>query len=329
MPESGVWINDYPGMSTELMDKIASDDQATFIGVWNSVQRQAFNKFKTDVAKVLREAANARMDQVIFQTQKPFVQQWQQIQTTGPDAKLKGCLASLAGGKYLGLRVKSILVYNAETTVVENVPIKIYQSQNASIVFETEFDLQPGMNRIPVNQVFTSDFDKVEFVLLVDTSTFSTLNGPFMDYTWNWFSDDCASRWSAWFPRGATSYPVEAPLNYDLGNDWKQISNQTGIYWDAEFVCSLDSFICSQRFNLVDAYARLLSSELLRTKLASQRVNYFTQSNREITATNQTAFVAEYEIALSEWAQQLNLKGESLCFNCDDSAVIKTKNRLP
>jgi len=326
-PASGVYITDYPGISTELADKVASADQITFAGVWKSVQRQAYQKMLTDVQKAIRESANARIDQVLFQTQKPFVQQWQQIQTLAPDAVYRGVLASVSGTKYMGLRVKSFWVYNAGSNTV-NVDVNIFQSQNAELVYTKNVDLAPGMNTVPVNQLFYSDFDKINLLLLVDCTNLETLGGNFIDWALLPYDIECATQWSLWNLNTVNMLPVEAPLNYGLGNTWTQ-QQQSGIYWDAELVCSLDLFVCSQRFNLLDAWARLLCSELLRFKLASQRVNYFTQSNREITERNQATFLQEYQDALSGWAQQLNLRGEGMCFNCEDSAVMGTRMRLP
>lgn len=47
-PESGVFINTLPGVSIEIMDKIAEQEQITFKGVWADVQAEAWVRFKID-----------------------------------------------------------------------------------------------------------------------------------------------------------------------------------------------------------------------------------------------------------------------------------------
>jgi hypothetical protein len=326
-PISGLWINDYPGMSSELLEKIASQDQVTYLGVWASVQRQAYQKLKTDIQTVLADMANARLDQVIFQTSKVFNQQWQQIDPIGPEAIYKGIFASIAGGKYIGLRVKNAYVYNSGEVPVD-ITIKYFQAQDCKLLYEKEATVAPGMNTIPINQILYSDFDKINIAQLVDCSNLPTLDGSFIDYGWGWFNQECATRFSWWFTQGWSNFPISAPLDYGIGVNWNN-DNQSGIYWDAELMCSLDSFICSERNYLVDAWARLLCAEILRTKLASQRFNYFTQGNREITERNQATFLQEYQSALKGWARQLNLDRETLCFNCEDSALVQQVQKMP
>jgi len=80
-PLSGLWINDFPGMQNELLEKISTPEQASYIGFWNSTQRVAYQKLKTDIQNALFQSAEVQLDQVLFQTRKEFVQQWQQVQS--------------------------------------------------------------------------------------------------------------------------------------------------------------------------------------------------------------------------------------------------------
>jgi hypothetical protein len=322
-PLSEVWINSYPGMSTELADKIASQDQVTYATVWRDVQSQCYQRIKTDIQQALKDFANVRLDQTIFQTAKIFVQQWQQVDPIGANAIFKGAFLSCNGSKYMGLRVKQIYIYNSGDVAVENVPIKFFQTQDGSVLYETTKTIQPGANTFQINQVFTSFFDKINIALMVDCTDLPTLQGTFIDYGWQAWNEECASRYNAWILQpGFSSFPVTAPLDYGLGSEWTQQSSQAGIYWDAQLICSLDSFICEQKFDLIDAWANLLCSAMLETKLLSNRVNYFTQSNRDYTERAIPTFLGRYKEALSNWAQQLQLIGEGLCFSCEAEELI-------
>jgi hypothetical protein len=48
-PDSGVYINDLHGISLKQIDNLANDEQLTFMGVWNSVQKRAIQRIKTGV----------------------------------------------------------------------------------------------------------------------------------------------------------------------------------------------------------------------------------------------------------------------------------------
>jgi hypothetical protein len=128
-PESGVFINQFPGMSTELMDKIASQDQVTFSQVWKDIQNSAYLRFKSVVQDALVSFGSARFDQILYQTQKPFVQQWAKVEPKPEEAIFRGVIATITGSRYVGLKVKNILVYNSGNTDVQYVDVRLVETQ--------------------------------------------------------------------------------------------------------------------------------------------------------------------------------------------------------
>ena len=323
VPLSGVYINDYPGMSSELMEKIATPEQASYIGMWNSAQAVGYVRIKRDIQLALFQSAEAQLDQVLFQTSKNFVQQWQQIQTVPQEAILKGAFVSIQGSKYLSLRIKQLLVYNAGATVVTACPWYIYQTQDGKILDQGTYDMQPGMNYVPINNEFYSDFDKINIMAAVDCTNLATTTGMFIDWGWNQMDLECATRFTYLWRNGWSIFPVTAPLGYGFGDSWSQDNSQSGVYMDAQLLCSLDSFICQQKEFLVDAWANLLCYQILWAKVASPRANYFSQGNREFTERAMATFLDGYNQSLAIWARQLNLRGEGLCFNCDNAGLIQ------
>jgi len=319
-------------MSTELLDKIASQDQVTFAGVWNDIQTSSYLRFKTMVQDALVSAGSARMDQVLYQTQKPFVNQWDSIQKKDASNQFRGVIASIAGSRYVGLKIKNILIYNSGESDVQYVDIRIIQTQDGKILKQLTETLSPDMNKIPVNEVFYSDFDKINIALLVDCSNLDTLDGNFIDYGNFGFGDlldYCPSQYSNWIQDGYIIYPITAGLDYVKGQDWNNDSSQSGVYWDAELIASLDAFINAQKEPLLDAWTNLLCKQTLWSKLSSFRVNYFTQSARDITESNMATFESQLIDAIKVWAKQLNLENEGLAFNYRDAAVIQSSGRRP
>jgi hypothetical protein len=331
-PESGIFINQFPGMSTELMDKIASQDQITFKQVWNDIQESAYLRFKTVVQDALVKSGSARFDQVLYQTQKPFVQQWAEIEGQPAEEIYRGCIASIAGSRYLGLKIKNILVYNSGESDVPYVDIRLVQTQDGKILKQLTETIKPGMNRISINETFFSEFDKINIALLVDCTNLPTLNGSFMDYGYFGFGDlmdFCPGQFSNWVLSGYSIFPLTASLDYVKGNGWNNDSSQSGVYWDAELIASLDAFISSQKEDLLDSWTNLLCKQTLWSKLSSNRVNWFTQSNQEITNANMATFESQFIDAIKIWANQLNLQGEGLAFNYSDAAVVQNRGIRP
>ena len=323
LPISGLYINDFPSMQTELLEKISSPEQASYWGLWESVQRVAYTRLKRDIQAALFKSANARLDQVLFQTSKQFVQDWQQIETLPASPEFRGVFVSINGSKYLGINIRQIYVYNATQTTVADVPIKIFQTQDGKVLWQSTETLVAGMNYISVNEVFYSDFDKVNIMVAVDCTELDTTQGFFVDFGWNQMDFECADRFTYLWRNGWSIFPITAPLNYGLGQSWTQSNSQTGVYMDAALVCSVDSFICSQRDFLTDAWGNLLCNQILWTKLGSPRANYFAQGNREYTERAMATFAASYKESLDIWANQLNLRDEGLCFDCSAAGMIQ------
>jgi hypothetical protein len=321
-PLSGLYINDYPGMSSELLDKIATPEQVSYVGMWNSAQAVSYVRLKRDVQAALFTSAEAQLDQVLFQTRKEFVQQWQQVQVVPAEAILKGTFVSIQGSKYLSMRVKQIYIFNAGPPV-NGIDWYIYQTQDGKLLESGTVDLVEGMNYIQVNKEFYSDFDKLNIMVAVDCTNLPTSTGMFSDYGWAQMDLECASRFTYLWRNGWSIFPVTAPLGYGFGDSWSQDNSQSGVYIDAQLLCSLDSFICQQREFLLDAWANLLCYQILWQKVASPRANYFAQGNREFTERAMATFLDGYQQSLAIWARQLNLRGEGLCFNCDNAGLIQ------
>jgi hypothetical protein len=331
-PESGVFINQFPGMSTELMDKIASQDQVTFIQVWKDIQNSAYLRFKSVVQDALVSFGSARFDQILYQTQKPFVQQWAKVEPKPEEAIFRGVIATITGSRYVGLKVKNILVFNSGNTDVQYVDVRLVETQTGKILWQESITMQPGMNKIFVNETFFSDWNAINIALLVDCTNLPTLDGTFMDYGafgWGNLMDSCPSQFSCWVNQGYSIYPITADLNYESGNDWNNDNSQSGVYWDAELIASLDAFICSQKEDLLDAWTNLLCYYTLWTKMSSNRVNWFTNSNQEITNSNMATYDTQFKDAIKIWANQLNLQGEGMAFNYEDAAIFQNRGRMP
>lgn len=53
--ESGLYINTLPGISLEMVDKVANSEQVTYVSVWNDAQQEASLRFKADFMRAVNE----------------------------------------------------------------------------------------------------------------------------------------------------------------------------------------------------------------------------------------------------------------------------------
>lgn len=54
-PASGLYINSLPGIHLESIEKIANQEQVSYLGVWADVQTSAIGQFKIDVFAELKK----------------------------------------------------------------------------------------------------------------------------------------------------------------------------------------------------------------------------------------------------------------------------------
>ena len=326
-PASGLYINDLPGISNEFLNSIATQDQASYVQMYESVQRIVLEQIKTDVRQALYEIAEAQMDQVLYLTKRPTVFTQQVIQPTGPEAKWKGIWISAFGSKYLQLRINSVWIYNSGAEA-QYVPLKVFSTFDWSVLYETTITVPAGFSEVPINQVLNLQFDGLNVFLAIDTTDVATIKNPWLSDLSSWGVSDCAcanrgpnhySNFEDW-----TIYPVTMPLNVALPDKIRTDFNQSGVMFNLELVCSTESFICANREHLKMFMAYSLGEQILLNKLAGFNQNFHATFNPEQTERTMVTFKAMKEKALRTWAKSANLSGEDMCFSCGDAQYIQS-----
>lgn len=62
VPDSGQYINSLPGITLENIDSLADREQRTYQGVWDDVQKEASNRFYTDVISEVSKCFSINKD---------------------------------------------------------------------------------------------------------------------------------------------------------------------------------------------------------------------------------------------------------------------------
>lgn len=83
VPASGLYINSLPGITIESMDKIATEDQLSYLGVWNDVQKEAAVRFKADfiaeVNKCFQINTECDYEEFICENKDKLVNSWRYL----------------------------------------------------------------------------------------------------------------------------------------------------------------------------------------------------------------------------------------------------------
>lgn len=328
-PESGLYVNDLPGMSTELVDKIANSEQINFSGVWASVQKRALLRLSNDVTSQLYEWV--KLNQIIYQTRRLLKSQPNGVIIIAMEPLYAGIYQMVPESKYAEFRLNDMYIYSFQTVTTT---LKVWDMNDGSEIYTKSIDLVPGLNHITqIGLVVPLKYRIMELFIGVDVSGFDSIQ-TLNDYYY-WYTSDaaCAAQTSYGYGtmRGVFQF---MPATYDP-NLPMQLSNLIrggigrGVCMGAEIRCSVEQFIYDNRQVLSQALLYLMGAEILLEKIGSPRLNYFTSSNLESTEMMRQMFENRYKSNLKSSLNIIPLNGESICFDCEETFQVATKVMMP
>lgn len=332
VPESGVYINSLPGISTERMDKIANSEQLNFAGVWSDIQARAFLRLENDVINQLYSGINnaIKLNQVIYQTRRLLKSQ-NNAMIRIPAANLyAGVYQMLPESRYAEYRLNEIYVYSYDEVTTT---LKVWDVNDESVLFEKEITLTVGLNVIPVNIVIPLKYRIIEIFIGVDTSNFDSIQT--LNDFYYWYTNDWACAAQSTFGYGAVRGVFQLyPATYDTSkqltiNNIIKTGLGRGIAVGSEIRCSVKQFIYDNRELLTQSLLYLLGAEMMLEQMGSPRLNFFTASNGIQQEEIRIMFEKRYIDNLKRSLNTIPLQGEGICFDCEETFLVTTKSRMP
>lgn len=330
-PESGLYINNLPGMSTELVDKIANSEQITFLGVWEDVQKRAIGRFVQDFQMYLFDIAKTGFNKTIYHTQK--LTKPRNYEVLNEISEYRGIYVYLPISRFVKFDLSSIQIYVHEVPVSPIVTVKIFDLQNEVLLDSKEITLVKGVNNIEFLTEFSINTNAIELFIGIEGS-FKTVET--LDELYGWYDQECAY-YPTWQGLGYDTQAVLIPARMGMGETPTYASVGfpgvgQGISIDAQVTCSIEQFLCENRKHLKTAFLYLLGSEMLFQKISSNigsRVNYFTNGNLEQTQNTRDLFEKEYVKAMKNAVRSLNISDSGVCFACNENAQSFTGSAMP
>lgn len=317
-PDSGVYVNQLPGIELEMIDGIADEQQVDFNGVWDDVQERAVRRLKTDLNAEFKK--RYRLKNI---TQS--VDLGRLIDTTS---------TTVSAGDYRGVSLtlnKSDENYSYSNLQTFYIPdLSLYFSSNNATTIKI-FDLRTGTElytksvaapgsigwqTIQINQTFTSR----EIFVSYDATN---LNSVLLDLTkFNYKEGNNAEL------RGATATISASILESDLTTS----DNAYGLSVKWSVICSFDSFVCQNKEPFLRSLWLLLGIELSRERRFTSRLNEFTAFGQDRAKELMQMFEIEYrggvmdeihyEGELFMSIDAINLNKSDYCIECNDEVRI-------
>ncbi len=318
-PKSGLWINDLPGMSNELLDNIANSEAVNFLGVFNKIQKRSILRFKTDVINIMAEKVT--MKETVYQTRRLVKSTVNEI-VIPKKAEWRGIYIMLPESKYSEFRHNETYMYSLQAG---KSTLKVWDLNDGKELHSQEVDIVVGYNSFDVSKIFNLTYRVQEFFIGVDCTDFDTIQ-TLPDYYY-WYNTDYSCAYDCntggysrgYFQMYAGILPVGSEVIFK--NIYKTGLGY-GVAIGAEIGCSIDQFICDNKRSLQTALLYLYGAETLMEKIGSPRMNFFTASNLEATDELRSDFENRYIGNLKRSLKSIPFEGDNICFDCEEQSIV-------
>lgn len=324
-PESGLYLNDLPGIEIKNIDEIANSEQSDFVGVWEQIQKRAINRFKTDVINEFVKRYKLRQvqqsvnigKQIEATTTTAAAVQWR-----GFTIELNRATEQMANSNMQVIAIQELYLY---LTAAVNTTIKVFDIDTGVELYTAAVTGAIGWNTLKVGQKFTARrvfvcYDATTVISTkLDISTLqlnnTTINkGLFVQTTW----DFCNSITRL---KGANATKTTTVTSVTEGLDSFGLS---GIF---SIKCTFDSVVCTNKEHFAQALLFCLGSELMTERINSSRINRWTTVDmakaKELKKYFEVVYKGgkyedvDYDGELYTAVYGINLNKYDACIECD------------
>lgn len=263
--ESGIYVNQLPGISIKAMDMIADSDQVSFQGVWTDIENRGIDRLKSKVLSFLK--TNYKLKKVLDFHSMP------QITT----------VAVASTGIWRGFTLQTVLEHSEllclyiqefslySTGTASSVPFKIVDIHSKEVLYTTTKDLVSGWNKVYLNKSFISTG---VFICFLDTGVGMKSLQLFDAHVHN--SCECYFDHPGCraFVHGATCADLTA-LDLDLGTDSFGLTATVGLH------CNFEAYICANKEMFTQALLYSIGNEFAIERQFTERVNPYTSLDKK------------------------------------------------
>jgi hypothetical protein len=298
---SGLYANQLPGVTLNLLDDLTKDEQEDFAEFWSDIYERSIVNFVSEVQGKLADKFNIDLQLVSRETSE-----FKEDVNVG--IGYAGIRLDYSLPKYGILHVATIEVL-AEVDHEEIEFVFRDTDETGRELFTKTVSLEEGVNTIYVGQDFRVNklfigYDK-ELASLIETK--------------NKFFDNCHY---LEFSDTSCLFPC---YNSSRGS-FKQI-NGGGINVVYNATCSIRRFVEDNLSIFKESFWYRIGLELIRERIFSDRFNRWTTMMPEDAEKKENAFARECELKLNNAVRSLRLREDPVCFSC--KSTVYSNYQLP
>lgn len=313
-PESGLWVNDLPGVSLKVVEGITDAEKATFLETWASIQRRSLKIFSTAITSVLNK--RYRLKTLNEFTVLPAV--LDTTSTTAPANEKRGFtvkigdITSVSALQYIHIQLLRLYLPSAVNTTIRFYNV---EADAFTQVHSIEVTGLQGWNNIVVNRNFVGISTLyVAYDAATVTSVLSKLDTSLDCDCCNACFDCCAD--------GCCGMTIQA-AKWN-GTDITYGNNLFGLTGIISLRCGFEPIVCANKTLFATSLWYLLGREIMQERIYTDRINRYTTIDlnkaKELKQELDQNFTEELSMVLDGF----NLPGADCCLECNSQVVNVT-----
>lgn len=336
-PDSGIFINQLPGIELEMIDSLADEQQVDFNGVYDDIQERAVRRLKTDVNAEFKKrhllknvTQSIDMGRIIDTSV-----------TTPAGAQYRGVALTLnrqdenfAYSNLQTIYVQEVSLYFSSTDATT---IKVFDLETGTELF-TKAVAAPGSIGFQTITIFET-FEAREIFIGYDATSLISVELDLTklknatNRTQNGCNFWCISTGLGGTNRNAELRGASATIATEITESDLTIGdNSFGFSVKWSIICSFDTFVCNNKETFARALWLLLGIELSRERRFTNRLNEFTTFDNNTAKELMNLFEVEYrggtiddivyEGELFMAIDAIDLNNSDYCLECYDEVRI-------
>ena len=333
LPNSGIFINQLPGIELEMIDKLADEQQVDFNGVFNDIEERAVRRLKTDINAEFKKRYKLKNITQSIDLEREI----DSTSTTPAAVEYRGFTLELdrTDDNFAFSNLETIYIQTLSLffTSLDATTIKIFDILTGTELF-TQAVPAPGSTGFTTIEIHQT-FSERRLFIAYDATNLAGVNFDVTNLRngINRNQDGCpivcfscggnTNRNAELRAGQATIATTIVEDDITFGDDLFGLSG----VWSV--ICSFDSFVCNNKEAFTTALWYLLGIEMMNERLYSSRLNEFTAFDRnkakelrnmyEVKYRGGTIDEIEHEGELVIAIDGINLNLNDYCLICYDN----------
>jgi len=319
-PDSGLYINQLPGVSLKSIDNLANPEQIDFLGVWEDVETRSLKRLQTAITNYF--GRKYQLVQINESLGLPTYHNSDAGFVTPPGANYRGFTFDLGwyGSDLARIHVEQLRLWlDAPEANLEIKFFEVVDGETANEIDSITIDGVAGWNVVKVQE----DYDVFKLFVGYDatniTSVFMPVSGLLNGgqwFYWNWGNPISPYQGIL---RGAQSDKPYGGLS--------EGSNLYGLSGNISTVCSFDGIICNNKSTFTNVLWYTLGYELMTERIYSDRLNRYTTIALKRAETLRDEFAKQLAYEMEATFDGIELTTWDGCLVCN--APVRLEHSLP